>query len=118
MIIFSLNEHSRKKIFNFGSGGINNIKPIIETLLDLDYKQIFCVTDGTNSKDKDIQSIKKLEKAHPERLQVQQLPLADIRDKSTNHIEGIFNTKGELKPEHKKYWTELVEKIIHFLNYN
>jgi hypothetical protein len=93
------------EIFGYGSGGANNIFPLLQLASDMGIKAAALFDGGVDSE------MARCRNAFP-RFCIESFPTTDIRDKPEKAVEGIFNSHGAIKPQ----WTIFLEKLLYSLN--
>jgi predicted ATP-dependent endonuclease of OLD family len=103
------------EFFGYGAGGFGNLLHFLDMAEDLNLPAA-AIYDGQHATERD-----RAMRFFPHAM-VELLPTPDIRDKFSDEgsgkleKEGIFDSSGNIKPQHEKYLTDLVKAFRRFFD--
>ena len=113
-------------IFGYGVGGFNNISHFLHMARDLEIAKVGALYDSGVNEDTAFQEAQSTFSS--DSFLLQKLPTEDIRDKplkkgckegctcAKNPKVGCFDEHGDLKKEHKKAFSNIMDKFIDFFD--
>ena len=111
-IISLLGKPLEGDFFGWGVGGAHKMSIFLHLFSDLGYKKIMAIYDGDKLED-----MESMQKIYPN-YEFRGLVTDDIRDKTARTTvakNGITDSKGNLKDEHKEFVEDLIESINQFM---